>query len=116
MRRALARLLGIAFSLPALGGALIALTTPPLSPILPRPVRQALAPMAGWLFSLVATLPPDSLVGRAFYGSYAPLARAFGADALAIHALLWSLPWLLVGLLLLRRGRSATRSSTRTSA
>ena len=44
------------------------------------------------IFGLVARLPPDSLAGRAFYGSYAPLVPWFGASALAVHAAILGLP------------------------
>jgi hypothetical protein len=101
MRRALALL----FCLPALPSAIVVLSVPPVSRALPAPVLAALQPAAGWLAGLVARLPPGSLGGRVFYGSYAVLAPLAGANALALHAALLGLPWLALAWLLSHRAR-----------
>ena len=92
----LRNLLILLLSLPAAGSAVIVLTVPPVSHVLPAAVAAALAPMADALFGLVARIPPGSLAGRLFHGSFAPLPALFGQGALAAHAVLLGLPWLLL--------------------
>jgi len=93
MRRApVVRILVPLLCLPAAGSAIIVLSVPPLSRFVPAPVESALRPIAAWLFALIAQLPADSLPGRLFYGSYAPLPAIFGANALAVHSALLALP------------------------
>ena len=108
MRRARA-LLACLFCLPLGATALIVLATPPASQALPPPAADVVRDLAAPLFQLVGMLPPDSLAGRLFYGSYEPLVPLFGSGALAAHALLLSLPFaaLVLGFFLPRRHASA---------
>ncbi|GEM_PF-5535143 len=105
MRRAPAAILSLLVSLPAAGSALVVLSAPPLSGLLPAFVERALAPAAELPFRLVARLPSGSLAARLFYGSFAPLPAIFGSAALAVHAALLGLPWLGLALLVASRAR-----------
>lgn len=99
MRRASGlRLLALLLALPAVGSASVVLTLPPVADVLPPPLVRALAPLSDALFGLVARLPPDSLAGRLFHASFEPLPALFGQGALAAHAALLGLPWLLLAL------------------
>jgi hypothetical protein len=93
MRRALQVLAATLLSLPSLGSALIALCVPPVARLVPAPVESLLRPLALREFALLGKLPPGSLAGRAFYGSYDALVPLFGAGALAAHALLLGALW-----------------------
>jgi hypothetical protein len=100
MRVVLLRTLALLASLPALGSALVVLTVPPVSRLLPGELVAALRPASSWTFDLVGRIPPESLAGRAFYGSYEMLVPLFGVGALAAHSALLGLPWLALGLAL----------------
>src|SRR5688500_2690580 len=108
-RAACARVLAFLLSLPAAGSALVVLTVPPVSLVLPAALVQALRPGAAFVFDLLARLPPESLPGRVFYGSYAPLPALFGSAALATHAALLALPWTMASAWLLWRTVPAKR-------
>jgi hypothetical protein len=64
---------------------------------------EALRPASTAVFEAIARLPPDSLPGRLFYGSFAPLPGLVGENALALHAALLGLPWLGLAVLVGRR-------------
>ncbi|MCA1814551.1 MAG: hypothetical protein LC624_11490 [Halobacteriales archaeon] len=110
MRRAIAVPLALLLSLPAGGSVLVILASPPLSGMLPPAFEAWLRPAADAVFRIVAGIAPESLPGRVFYGSFAPLPALFGPGALAVHAALWGLPWaalaLVIGLAGRRRGRA----------
>ena len=113
MRRAPAAFLASLLGLPSVGAALVALATPPLSRHLPRALVALAASAAAPLFDAVSRLPPDSIAGRAFYGSYEPLARLLGDGALAAHAALLAAPALLAAVIVWRKTRPLPVRSAR---
>lgn len=115
MRRLPAALLSLFCSLPTVGSLLVIASMPPLSQALPAPLLAWVRSAAALPFELVAALPPDSLAGRLFYGTYEPLIPIFGAHALVVHSALLGLPWLIPAVWLARRAlrRSPSRSDPR---
>lgn len=107
MKRAPAALLASLLSLPAVGSAFVLLSMPPFSRWLPAPALAIVRDVAAIPFDLVASIPPDSLAGRVFYGTYEPLIPIFGAHALAAHSLLLSLPFLVAATLVARHAHVA---------
>jgi hypothetical protein len=93
---------GIALSLPAAMSLAVILTVPPLVAWVPPALVAALQPVASMMFRATAALPPDSIPGVLFFGSFA-LLQGFGANALALHAALLGLPWAAVAFLAARR-------------
>jgi hypothetical protein len=110
-RRAL-RLLGLAASVPPLASLLVALSVPPLASALPRPIASGVTALSRPIFRAIASLPPDSWVGRAFYGSYDALVPLFGPAALAAHAILLSLPFVALAALCFASARRAAAART----
>jgi hypothetical protein len=76
-----------------------------LAALLPGAVREALQPAAAAVFGMIALIPPQSFAGTLFYGSFAPLPGLLGEFALAAHAALWGLPWLVLAWLVARAPR-----------
>lgn len=103
MRRAPATLLSLLCGLPVVGSALVILAVPPISGLLPAALRSLARDAAALPFRATAALPPDSLAGQLFYGSYDLLVPIFGASALAVHSALLALPFLVVAIWLARR-------------
>ncbi|MHB8585272.1 MAG: hypothetical protein ACYDDF_05475 [Thermoplasmatota archaeon] len=81
--------------LPALPSAVMVISTPPLVAHMPPALVTALDPIATQLYLLVGHIPPQSVEGRLFFGSYYPLVPIFGQGALAAHAALLASPWVL---------------------
>lgn len=103
MRRAPAAFLSLLCSLPIAGSALVILAVPPISGLLPAALRSLARDAAALPFRAIAALPPDSLLGQLFYGSYDLLVPLFGASALAVHSALLALPFLAAAIWLARR-------------
>lgn len=102
LSRQLAALVGVIVSLPAWASAVVILVTPPVAAWMPPAVGDLLRPAAVVVFAAIARLPPDSLAGQLFYGSFAPLPGLVGDAALALHAALLGLPWLGLAALVFR--------------
>lgn len=105
MRRLVRALVVAVLATPVLAAGVVVAVVPPVVEVLPDVVATALGPAATALFRSVAALPPDSLAGRAFHASYVPLVPAFGEHALAAHAVVLALPWLLLATLVALGGR-----------
>jgi hypothetical protein len=112
-RRWVAALVGILASVPAWPSALVVLAMAPvarwLPPLLLDPLRRA----AAVVFGAIARLPPSSLAGRLFYGSFAPLPALFGEASIAVHAALLGVPWLVLALVLARHLARPPRTRAR---
>jgi hypothetical protein len=89
----------------AVPNAIVIVSVPPLSGLLPASFVGGLAPAAQILFLAIAQLPPGSLPGLVFYGTYEVLLPTFGSDALAAHAAALAVPWLMLGEWVARAGR-----------
>jgi hypothetical protein len=100
--------LALVLSLPAGASAAVVLTSDPVAGWLPPAVVDAVRPVAAAVFGLTARLPPDSLPGRLFYGSFAPLPALVGSAALAVHAMLLGAPWAVLAALAARHALRAT--------
>ena len=100
-RRWVAFAVGAILGLPAVASLLVILAVPPFSGWMP-PLAAALWPAAALVFQALALLPPESVLGQLFYGTFEPLPQWFGTGALAAHAALLGLPWAVVAVLAAR--------------
>lgn len=105
-------ILAAMLALPAVASAVIILVSPPVAAWLPEWASEVLRPAAGVVFRAVADLAPDSLAGKVFYGTFAPLPALLGPAALAGHAALLGLPWAAAAALAARWAAGARRTPT----
>ena len=113
MRRAPTAILSLFCSLPVVGSALVISSMPPVSHAVPAPLLAWIRQAAAVPFDIIASLPPGSVAGRLFYGTYEPLIPIFGAYALVVHSALLGLPWLIPAVWLARRALRGTQPSAR---
>lgn len=97
-------------AVPAAASAVIILVSPPVAAWLPGWAIEALRPAAAVVFRAVADLAPDSLAGQVFYGTFAPLPALLGSAALAGHAALLGLPWVVAAALAARWAAGARKA------